>query len=48
MTNEENTIKEQFEGTLTRLGKTRLSGVSKQVRAKLEKPQKKLKKKNKQ
>ena len=31
MTKEENTIKEQFEGTLTRLGKTRLSGVSKQV-----------------
>ena len=48
MTKEENTIKEQFEGTLTRLGKTRLSGVSKQVRAQLEKPQKKLKKKNKQ
>ena len=47
LTKDESSIKEQFEGTLARLAKTRLSGVSKQVRAKLEKPQKKAKKKGK-
>ena len=48
LTKEERSTKEGFEGTLARLAKTRLSGVSKQVRAKLEKPQKKPKKKDKQ
>ena len=48
LTKEERSTKEVFEGTLARLAKTRLSGVSKQVRAKLEKPQKKPKKKDKQ
>ena len=37
-------IKEQFETTLSRLAKIRLSGVSKDVRAQVEKPQKKGKK----
>ena len=41
LTKDERSIKEEFEGTLARLAKTRLSGVSKQVRAKLEKPKKK-------
>jgi arylsulfatase A len=41
LTKDERSIKEGFEGTLARLAKTRLSGVSKQVRAKLEKPKKK-------
>jgi arylsulfatase A len=40
----ERVIKGQFETTLARLAKTRLSGVSKEVRAQLEKPQKKRKK----
>ena len=48
LTKEERSTKEQFEATLARLAKTRLSGVSKQVRAKLEKPKKKPKKKGKQ
>ena len=41
LTKDERSIKEGFEGTLARLAKTRLSGVSKQVRTKLEKPKKK-------
>ena len=48
LTKGESAIKEQFEGTIARLAKTRLSAVSKEVRAKLEKPQKKPKKKDKQ
>ena len=44
LTKDERSIKEQFEGTLARLAKTRLSGVSEEVRAKLEKPKKKGKK----
>ncbi|MBT3568672.1 MAG: hypothetical protein HN494_07485 [Opitutae bacterium] len=48
LTKEDRSIKELFEGTLARLAKTRLSGVSKQVRAKLEKSEKKPKKKGKQ
>ena len=48
LSKDERSIKEQFEGTLAQLAKTRLSGVSKQVRAKLEKPKKKPKKKGKQ
>ena len=41
LTKDERSIKEQFEGTLARLARTRLSGVSEEVRAKLEKPKKK-------
>jgi arylsulfatase A len=44
LTKGESAIKEQFEGTIARLAKTRLSAVSKEVRSKLEKPQKKSKK----
>ena len=44
LTKDERSIKEQFEGTLARLAKARLSGVSEEVRAKLEKPKKKGKK----
>ena len=40
-------IKVQFEATLAQLAKTRLSSVSKEVRAKAEKPKKKPKKKDK-
>ena len=47
LTKDERSIKEQFEGTLARLAKARLSGVSEEVRAKLEKPEKKPKKKGK-
>ena len=47
LTKDESFIKEQFEAKIAELAKTRLSGVSKQVRAKLEKPQKKPKKKGK-
>ena len=47
LTKDESFIKEQFEAKIAELAKTRLSGVSKQVRAKLEKPQKKAKKKGK-
>ena len=36
----ERDIKEQFEATLARLAKTRLTGVSQETRAKLEKPKK--------
>ena len=44
LTKSESAIKEQFEGTIARLAKTRLSAVSKEVRSKLEKPKKKSKK----
>ena len=44
LTKGESAIKEQFEGTIARLAKTRLSAVSKEVRSKLEKPKKKSKK----
>ena len=47
LTKDESFIKEKFEAKIAELAKTRLSGVSKQVRAKLEKPQKKPKKKGK-
>ena len=43
LTKGESAIKEQFEGTIARLAKTRLSAVSKEVRSKLEKPKKKKK-----
>ena len=43
LTKGESAIKEQFEGTIARLAKTRLSAVSKEVRSKLEKPKKKSK-----
>ena len=39
-------LKDQFEATLTQLAKTRLSGVSKEVRAQIEKPKKNKKPKN--
>ena len=44
LTKDERSIKEEFEGTLARLAKAPLSGVSEEVRAKLEKPKKKGKK----
>ena len=44
LTKGESAIKEQFEGTIARLAKTRLSAVSKEIRSKLEKPKKKNKK----
>lgn len=44
LTKGESAIKEQFEGTIARLAKTRLSAVSKEVQSKLENPKKKSKK----
>jgi arylsulfatase A len=46
LTAAQRTLKEEFESTLAHLAKTRLSGVSKEVRAQLEKPKKNKKPKN--
>ncbi len=44
LSDSERSVKQQFEATLSRLAKTRLSSVSKEARAQLKKPQKKGKK----